>query len=55
MTAVAPYDGAPSESFPVFVKDIEAIRADTDKAFLQTWQAAEVRHTTAGEIKGRAR
>jgi hypothetical protein len=55
MTAVAPYDGTISQSFPIFVRDVEAIRADTDKAFLQTWQAAEVRHTAAGEIKGRAR
>jgi len=50
MTAVAPYDGPVSQSFPVFVKDIEAIRAGTDKAFLQTWEMAEGRHTAADQV-----
>lgn len=51
MTAVTPYEGTVSKSFPVFVKDIEEIRADADKAFLQTWQAAEVRHSVSNEVE----
>lgn len=42
MTAVTPYEGAAEKAFPVFVKDIEAIRETADEAFLQTWQAGEV-------------
>jgi hypothetical protein len=53
MTAVTPYEGSGSQSFSVFVRDIEAIRNDADKAFLQTWQAAEARHEAVGEGKGR--
>lgn len=42
MTAVAPYEGSSQQAFPVFVQDIEAIRANADDAFLQTWQGAEI-------------
>jgi hypothetical protein len=47
MTAVEPYEGSSQQAFPVFVNDIEAIRANADSAFLQTWQGAEVPSETS--------
>jgi hypothetical protein len=53
MTAVAPYEGPTVTSFPVLVREIEAIRKDADETFLHTWQATEIRDTPATDAKGR--
>jgi hypothetical protein len=41
MTAIAPYEGPVDQAFPKFVRDIEDIRSDADKSFLQAWQGAD--------------
>jgi len=51
MTSVTPYARSVSESFPVFVRDIETIRQGADEAFLHTWQAAGIHETPAGKAK----
>ncbi len=50
MTAVTPYEGAAEKAFPVFVKDIEAIREMADEAFLQTWQPGEITPVRRREV-----
>lgn len=52
MTAIGPYAASNDQAFPRFVKDIEAIREDADKAFFHTWEAMPSISSIRNEVEG---